>query len=189
MTLTTTWTPARLRSAGVATLFGGLGWLVAGTVASTADLGDRTLFSANEVVWIVADSLLLLGLLGFARSGAAAGRLGLAGVGGAVLGRLVFVAAEIQALAQGNDETPLLPVAVMLSALGMTVAGIAVLRAGHWGGWRRLVPLATGLYPFVFMIPFAATNPEPPMPAIAVWGVLWALLGLALRNESEPAAP
>lgn len=185
MTQATTWTPARLRSAGVAAMLGGFGWLLAGTIASIADLGDRTLFSVIEVIWIVADSLLLVGLLGFGRSGAAAGRLGLVGVGGAVLGRLVFIAAEIQALAQGNDETPLLPAAVVLTAVSMILAGIAVLRSGNWTGWRRLIPLGIGLYPFLFMIPFAATNPEPPMLAIAGWGILWALLGLALAQPNR----
>ncbi|MGP4029296.1 hypothetical protein [Actinomadura sp. 3N407] len=67
------------------------------------------------------------------------------------------------------------------------LVGIAVLRSGHWAGWHRLVPLGIGVYPFLFMIPFAATSPEPPLFAIAGWGVLWALLGVALRKESDQA--
>lgn len=166
---------------------GGVVWLLAGGAAGVAGLDDRTVFSAIEVVWNVADALLLVGLLGLGSSKAAAGRLGLAGVGGAVLGRFAFIAAEIQALAQGDDETPLLPVAAMVTSVSMILVGIVVLRSGHWAGWRRLVPLGIGVYPLLFMIPFAATSPEPPMFAIAGWGVLWALLGLALRKEADQA--
>lgn len=38
-------------------------------------------------------------------------------------------------------------VADPLIGLGMILTGIAVLRAGHWHGWRRFAPLACGLAP------------------------------------------
>lgn len=173
--------PGRVRPAGLAALVGGVAWLVVGLASVGVDLGDRAVFTAVEVVWIVVHVLLLVGLLGLYWSGAAAGRLGQIGIGGAVLGRLVFLAAEVHALARGDDETPLLPAAAVLTAVSMVLAGVAVVRSGRWAGWRRLVPLAVGVYPFVLMFPFVAISPEPNLLTLAGWGVLWALLGLALR--------
>lgn len=182
MTRTTTPKSGRVRPAGTVTVAGGIGWLAVGLASTGVDLGDRAVLTAVEAAWILVHVLLLAGLLGLHASQAAAGRLGLIGIGGAVLGRLTFVAAEIQALVQGDDEGPLLPVAAMLTAVGMVLAGIAVARSGHWDGWRRLVPLAIGVYPFLAMFPFVAVTPEPNLVAIAGWGVLWTLLGIALRT-------
>ncbi len=41
---------------------------------------------------------------------------------------MTFVVAELQALVSGNDDSPLLPVAAVLTAFGMLLVSIAVLR-------------------------------------------------------------
>lgn len=185
MTQTMTLASRRVRLAGVAgvaTVVGGVAWLATGLASTGVDLGNPAVFYAVEAGWIASDVLLLAGLLGLGWSGATGGRLGVVGIGGAVLGRLVFVAAEVQSLVRGGDEDGLLlPAAAVLTAISMVMAGIAVLRTRHWVGWRRLVPLATGVYPFLFMFPFVVVSPNPSLVAIAGWGILWTLLGIALR--------
>lgn len=175
----------RVRLAATASVVGGVGWLAVGLASTGVDLGDRAVLNTVEAAWLVVHLLILAGLLVLYSSKAAAGVLGHLGIGGAVLGRLTFLAAEVQLLVQGNDETPLLPVAALLTAVGMVLAGIAVARSDRWDGWRRRAPLAVGVYPFLVMFPFVAVTPEPNFVAIAGWGILWALLGIALRPSSR----
>jgi len=160
-------------------LAGGVTWLVAGAVDG----------GSVEAIWIVADLLLLAGLLALGRLRPfGARRLGRAGLTVAVVGRLVFVAAELVSIAQETDENALLPVGALLSALGMVALGVAVARSGVWQGPGRFAPLAMGLYPFAVMFPLvAASGGEPSVPAIAGWGLAAALLGAAVWAQHDSA--
>ena len=97
--------------------------------------------------------------------------------------------AEVHNLAKGNDDSPLLPLGALSTGVGMTLVGIAVLRARRWGGWRRPIPLLAGLYPFVAMFPLLAITGQPPLPMIMLWGFPWLLLGLALHAEAGASGP
>jgi hypothetical protein len=90
-------------------------------------------------------------------------------------------------LVQVIDDSPFLPLAALLTGVGMTVAGIGVLRARRWSGWQRPVPLLTGLYPFVAMFPLVALTGEPALPMIALWGLLWIALGGAVLTTRAGA--
>ncbi len=107
----------------------------------------------------------------------------------AVFGRTAFVLAELHNFAKGTDDSPLLPLGALTTGIGMVLVGIAVVRARRWGGWHRPLPLLVGLYPFVAMFPILAATGQPPEPMIALWGILWLLLGLALRAEAGAAVP
>ncbi|MGH3087954.1 MAG: hypothetical protein ACRDSJ_11630 [Rubrobacteraceae bacterium] len=75
----------------------------------------------------------------------------------------------------------------MITAVGMTLVGIAVLRARRWVGWRRFIPLLVGLYPFVAMFPLVFIMSEPSYLSIAVWGIPWLLLGYAISSSARDA--
>lgn len=157
-------------------LAGGALWIAAGLVAG----------GSLELLWIPADLLLLVGLVTIARLGAhghtTTGRAGLVVAG---VGRVIFLIAEALSMIQGKDQNTLLPVAAMLSAVGMTLYGIGVLRARHWGGPWRLAPLACGLYPFAVMFPIvAASGGDPSESAIAFWGAIFAVLGATLLRRT-----
>lgn len=170
---------------GALWLAGGAAWLAAGLVPS-GQHGWR--FDAVEALWILADLLLLAGLLGLRRIRPYRdARLGTIGMGIALAGRVVFLAAELTSLAQQSDENVLLPLGALLSALGMLALGIAVARGDVWTGLARFGPLVMGLYPFVVMFPLlAASGGSPPLGAIAGWGVTAAVLGIAVMAGPIP---
>lgn len=110
--------------------------------------------------------------------------LGRIGLGAALLGTAVFTLAHlVAAVVAGADDTPLFPIGEVLTAVGMIVLGVAVLRRGRWAGAGRLTPLLCGLYPFVILMPAFAIFGAPNFPAIAGFGIPWALLGLAVAQR------
>ena len=165
-----------------ALVVGGVAWAVNGLLGLDAGAGT-TGFYVTEAVWLVVHSLVLVGLVEFARTPAVrARRSGAAGARLAVAGRVVFLVAEVVAIVIGDDEVPLLPLAAVMTAVGMIVAGVAVAKAGGWRGPRRYAPLAMGLYPFVAMFPLLAITGERPDTALSGWGLMIAGLGLALAG-------
>lgn len=175
-------------SAPAAFAVGGAAWVIAAIVGDGAGDGT-TRFYLSELIWLAAQAALLIGTVALWQSrphGDA--RTGDAGFAVAALGRAAFVGAEVAALAAGTPQDALLPIAALLTAVGMVVAGIAVLRAGRWAGWRRLAPLAAGAYPFFAMFPFAAAAEDgPPALALGAWGIVLVCLGLAARAEGRRA--
>lgn len=177
-------TPGAVRTAGVLCAVGGAGWLVNGLLSLVIYQPVGTAHAITEVFWVVIQSLLLIGVVGLALSGAAPGWFGGISLGIALLGRVDFVAAEIHSLIIGYDSD-LLPLGALITAVGMTLVGIAVLRARRWGGWQRFAPLLAGIYPFVAMFPFIFVTDEPSELAITGWGLLWLLLGYALWSSTR----
>lgn len=145
-------------------------------------------------VWFVVQHLgLLAGLVGLGRSGAAGThRLG---VRVAIAGMALLTATEALAISAarspypGGLRTDLLDagygVSCMAIGVGLVVAGVAVLRAGVWEGWRRWVPVATGVYVFVPMLPALLGGFLAARLAITGWMLLFAVLGLALVREQR----
>ncbi len=179
----------RIRFAGTSCLVGGMLWVL--TLAlMTAVVDGSTGFMVSEVVLVAVQVMLLIGVLGLLWSGAAGpGWFAKGALAVALVGRILFVLAELHAIVLGSDDTPLLPLSAFLTAVGMLLVGVAVLRAKHWEGWKRFTPLLCGLYPFLAMFPLIAITSAPNAWTIAAWGVLWALLGLALRASMATAEP
>ena len=174
-----------VRLCGTACLIGALLWLAAGSASLLAAFQPGgAMFAAGESLFIVVQLLLLTGVIGLALSGAAPGLFGGISLGVVLLGRADFVAAEVHTLVTG-ELSVLLPLGALITAVGMTLVGIAVLRAKRWGGWRRLAPLLAGIYPFVAMFPLIFITSEPSILAIAGWGMPWVLLGYALRSGAH----
>ena len=157
-------------------LFGGALWLVAGLVNH----------GSTEAIWLAADALIAVGIIGLARadlhSGSRPGAVGLALAG---LGRAAFVAAELMAAFTGNDENAVLPVGALLTAIGLTLYGVAVLRAGRLVRPAAFAPLFAGIYPFAVMFPVVAATGEPSALAIAFWGVPIGLIGPAVVHRAS----
>ena len=118
--------------------------------------------------------------------GVGRGRFGAIAFAIGVLGHLIFVAAEIHSLSQ-RATSDLLPLGAIVSAVGLLLTGVAVLRAKQWQGWTRWAPFLTGLYPWLLMFPFIAIADEPNLYAIGGWGLLRLVLGLAIRQQSAAA--
>jgi hypothetical protein len=67
--------------------------------------------------------------------------------------------------------------------VGLILAGVAVIRARQWEGWRRFTPLACGLFIVAVLLSFGLPGYASNYP-IGLWGVCWLLFGLALRTEA-----
>ena len=73
-------------------------------------------------------------------------------------------------------------VATALSAVGFLIAGVASVRAGRWTGWRRVTPLATGVW-LTALIALAVT---PALSAgVGIYGLLIAALGVAVVTDPD----
>ena len=169
----------KVRTAGVLCAVGGAGWLANALLAAAISGPNSAALVITEVLWTIIQLLLLIGVIGLALSGVVWGWFGGIALGLALLGRVDFVLAEIHSLILKEDSF-LLPLGALITAVGMTLVGIAVLRGRRWGGWQRFTPLIVGVYPFVVMFPFIFITGEPSMLAIAGWGLTWCLLGYAM---------
>ncbi len=135
-------------------------------------------------VVFIANALVLIGVIGLAYSGAAGkGWLAKAGLGVAVLASVLFLPFEVLVAVNEDLGGALLGLSAMLQALGLALAGIAVLRADHWGGWQRFTPLLCGLYTFLILIPALVLSNGYNAWALAGWQIPFALLGLALALQ------
>ena len=180
---------SRVRMAGTAYAIGGLLWLVLAVVVAVVFGGDPPTasgaFLPSQIVWIIVQVLLLFGFFGiYWSSGVGQGVFGTIAFGLGVLGHVAFVAGEIHSLFIGASSD-LLAVGALVSAVGMTLTGIAVLVANQWHGWTRWMPFLAGLYPFLFMFPILFIYGEPNSYTIAIWGLVRFALGLAIRTQAD----
>jgi hypothetical protein len=132
----------------------------------------------------------LAGVAALALTGAAAGATGKAGVGIAVAGLLGFVVAALTA--PGPTSDTLFAVVPLVTAAGMVLVGVAVLRSGRWSGWHRYTPLIVGAWIVVVVVPVIALTGDPDasasaLAAIGAWHLLWVALGVAVLAETRSA--
>ncbi|HCT77920.1 MAG TPA: hypothetical protein DGG94_16505 [Micromonosporaceae bacterium] len=142
--------------------------------------------------------LLLIGLLGVSRSGAAGtGLIGRSGLWIAVGGMAVLTICELRAMTLANSaypapETDLLDMgygaATILIGIGLTMAGIAVARARIWTGWARFVLLACGVAVFVVVLPGVFGPFLAGRLVLVTWMLMFAALGLALVRSGQPSS-
>jgi len=201
--------PSSIRRAGLLGAVGGAltvisGVVVQGIVQPASDVSDEMWsypWSSDALVpvslgYAAFHVLVFVGFLGFARSGVAGpGRSAHVGTVVALTGTAVLFAAEVLSIPiaeQRMDDTgaglvgACFGLGSLLSAIGFIVAGIATVRAGRWDGWRRFVPLATGIW-LAALIGLAVT------PALALGVTLYGLfivaLGVALWTQPTPSTP
>lgn len=134
-------------------------------------------------LFAVTDLLIIATLLALWRTNACGeGLAAKVGFGLAILGYLLDVPGELLTEVSRPTATTLSGVGVSLFAVGMVIAGISMLRARRWHGWHRFVPVELGAYIPLVLIPSLMFNRGPDL-AFAFLGVLYILLGLAVRAE------
>lgn len=142
--------------------------------------------------WAFGGLFLVIGLGAFARTRALAGdRAGRVGGWVATVGAAVLVVAQFLAGAHadaledegvGGTIGTMFGGATLLLGVGLTIAGIVVLRSGTWRGVPRFVPLANGVWPFV-MIPLILAGQVNL--AVGILSALHVALGAALIAEES----
>lgn len=159
-------------------------------------------FVATQLLYALNHVLLLVGVLGLARSGAlGTGRSGRVGTPVAVCGLALLTLCELWGITLRDATYPspqadLLGsgygVASILIGLGLVLVGASVLRANCWTGSRRFVPLLCGVAVFVIVLPGVFGPFLVGRLALTVWMVMFTVLGVALLSSqtlsSQPAA-
>lgn len=168
-------------------------WAAIGGGVLTAVLGIplASLQASSPIpTWILALNavshlLFLAAIVGLARSGAA-GRSPLApvGIGLALLGLGVMTLAEVVAMVRPTSADVFYGTATLIVTVGLVLTGVAVLRAGRWGGWRTFTPLVCGLFLPLVVVPAFTLPGYAPHHALGLWGACWVLLGLALLRPT-----
>lgn len=160
-------------------------------------------FLIAQFVFMLNHVLLLVGILGLSRSGAAdSGLLGRAGVWTSVVGLAALTLCEVGAMTLATSPYPSpgtdfldmsFGIASILIGVGLTLAGVAVAREGEWVGWRRFIVLICGIAVFVIVIPGLLGPFLVARLALSVWMLMFAALGLAIlthaRTPSTETAP
>lgn len=200
--------PTSLRRAGLASTLGGLLTLVAGVVVQgvvvPASEVSREMWSypwsSSALVpvslgYAVFHLLVLLGVLGVGRSGAAGdGRGARVGTALAAAGTAILTVAELLSIPvadQRTDDTgaglvgATFGLGTVVSAVGFLVLGVAAIRAARWDGWRRYTPLAVGIW--LVALTILVATPALAI-AVGVYGLLLTAMGLALATDPVPAA-
>ncbi len=171
-----------------------IGALVAMGVGIKETLGPSVFGTMQNMITqgivTISSTLVLVGVIGLARSGAAGeGALAKIGLGSAVLASALFI--PLNVLVAVNEELGglLLGLAAVLQGLGLLLGGIAVLRASHWSGWQRFTPLLCGLYTYLVLLPAVALGNGYDIWALTGWQIPFLLLGVALTQQhSVPIA-
>ena len=93
--------------------------------------------------------MLIVGLAGMAALGATgSGWWGRVGIGAVILAYIVLIVGELIEPFDPATAAVIFETVPLVIGPGMVLAGVAVLRARRWSGWRRFVPLAMGAYTF-----------------------------------------
>lgn len=118
----------------------------------------------------------------------AVGRAGMVGVWLAAAGAATFAVAELTALVSRTGSETAFGLGSLLMVVGLSIAGGSVLHQRTWMGPGRFLPLALGAYNVVMLLALIAGPVQLGIVALALNGVLWALLGWAL-GSTRSAAP
>jgi hypothetical protein len=145
-----------------------------------------------SIVYAAFHVLVFLGMLAVLDAmGSRAGRIGAML---AAAGTLVLFLAEIASIPiadQRLDDTgpqivgPVFGLGVALTAAGLLVAGVAVLRSDEWTGWRRYAPLGAGIWSFL-LIGVSMTSALPL--GVAVYGITLCVLFAAVYPRQAVSA-
>jgi hypothetical protein len=154
-------------------------------------------FVAFSVFSAVLHALVIVGLVAFARSGAAGSSRGAAvGVALAVAGTALLLVGELASIpirnAQVDDTSAVIVGAIfglasIASTCGFLLVGWATLRAGVWHGWRRFTPLVTGIW-LVILTPVALASPTLLHGGVGIYGLCLLAMAIALRTAPGRAA-
>ncbi len=155
-------------------------------------------FRVTEVIVTITHLLTLFGAIGLARSGLAGhSRTSRIGNWIAITGMALLVPAELSLEFVAHSRTDsgvavalasAIGVAAVIAGIGFTWAGVTTLRAGVWRGWGRWIPLLSGLFVLLVLLPMQGIWPSLFLWPIAAWNVLLLVLGLALIGAG-PATP
>jgi hypothetical protein len=151
--------------------------------------GGGTLYLANQIMFFVAMTGLVMMLWGMRQSGAGGdGRLARLSLTLFPLGLAAIILGGIMGLFTQSQDSPLIPIGALIMVVFGLLSGIAVARAGRWQGWTRFAPLLQGVYYAILVASIALSGFDGPTQLTeSLWMVTWFLTSLALYVNAAPA--
>jgi len=197
---------ATVRRAGIALIAGALITAIGGVVsqfvqASTTVSDDlwrypwsSDAFVPVSVLWAAAHVLVIIGLLGFRRSALAGDSTAARrGITLAIAGTALLLVGEIASLPMTDEAAnstaggivgAVFGLGVLLSAVGLLLAGKATLSARRWQDWRRFTPITAGAWTLA-LVGIAMTKGLAT--GVAIYGLCLLALGIALYSRPAVA--
>lgn len=187
----------RLRIAGFCGIIGGLIYfffsILFGVLFPNLASPGTPAYAIVLGIVAVVYALLLIGFLGIRWGGGLNGRFGTIVFSIAVLGYLLMVVGTVLQIAGIGPLTDPPESVSLIFLLGRLIAavftlltGIAVLMGRRWKGWTRFAPLLLGLWPILTeLVPVILVGNPLPDAFQAVWGLVGALLGLAILAQTR----
>ena len=184
-----------VRKAGLLTILGSvLG--IAINIGELTALSDTTstAFLLAQIVLAFAFGMMIVGLIGMARSGAIGNsHIGEIGLKAALIGQTLAIPSQFIQHIEYDIATALGILAGVILGVGMLLVGISVIQAQVWSVWRRYTPLLYGLcplfmiptYPLLIQLPMFDSGSDQSFTVITL--AFWLLFGIALFNETDSA--
>lgn len=155
-------------------------------------------FLAIQTVFVLNHVMLLAGIAGVLRSGAAgSSKTGRAGTWIAISGMVLLTLCEIRAMTLANSAYPTpqtdtldmaYGISTILIGIGLTALGVAVARAGVWTGWQMFIVLITGVAVFIIVIPGVFGSFLAARLALITWMLMFAAMGAALLRLPQASS-
>lgn len=182
---------AALQKAGLFIISGGLMLVLEFILLQfnlvVVELPERRIDTLSIVLAIATWILLLAGVRILSTSGLLQRKRKLYGV--AITGLSLYTFGSLAIAFKQWALVYTVPVGLLLTAIGMVVIGIALLREKLVGTRTGAAFLAVGLYPFLCMFPIVAITGAPNYSVNYFWGFLWMVLGFSLRSASRWQQP
>jgi hypothetical protein len=143
----------------------------------------------TSLIWGLAQALMVVGLVAFARSDAPSGRFARAGAWLAVAGGVAYTIAHVVSVAAYDASTDdagailamsLFGVGTVALAIGLLLAGRSSLRTPRRPSWTSWAPFALGIW-MVLMIPLQFTSAL--VVAVGGYAILVVAFGVSLIND------
>lgn len=180
----------RIRSAGWILIGAGLLWAVAILIEYRFGLkppNHGALYAVDQGMFFVAQLGYVTGIFGLMWARAAGDRwLGKATLGLFALGWILLVIAAPLAWITRDNNLPLFPIGGLAAMIGGLLAGVALVIARHWTGWRRYTVLLYAVYYLLaLLLPLFVAHQGPTLLTESVWGLAWIPIGAALVSAGS----
>ncbi|MET4637301.1 hypothetical protein [Mycetocola sp. 2940] len=146
-------------------------------------------FTIAQLFFALQHVTMMLVVAGLLRTAAGHSRLARGGIGAAIVGLLLMSVVELVVISAADavvgdplydTMSSLYGIPTILTATGLVVGGIGILRVGVWRSRTRLLPLILGVYVFVVLTPALFGPNWLGRVAIGLWCLLFALQGWIL---------
>ena len=150
-------------------------------------------FTIAQLFFALQHVTMVLVVVGLVRTAAGPSRLAVGGLVAAIAGLILMSILEVVVIMAAeavvgdplyDTMSSLYGIPTILTAVGLVIGGIGILRVGVWRDRSRVLPLILGAYVFVVLLPALFGPNWLGRVAIGIWCLLFALQGWILWRGS-----